>query len=242
MRKRKFTLIEMLVVIAIIGILASMLMPTLTKSLNTAKMISCLNNLKHAGMGTSVYANNYNDYVRITPDHYGSRFGYGISNFSPFTYMLVSDSNISVAGGSISLTGDFYTEIEARTGLVCPNDLGSQKNNAQKYRVSSYIGRFLAAASSSHPKYGKFRNQKYIKRSRLNNWALYTENFQYNRVFHEEGFSVALNFLRNDSSASTYLNRLYNNDGTSRLPFVGNWGASPGWAGFEEVFADMTAD
>lgn len=58
--KHGFTLVEMLVVMSIIMIMASMMLPSLTRAKEKAKTITCVNNLHQLGLAMRMYVDEHN--------------------------------------------------------------------------------------------------------------------------------------------------------------------------------------
>src|SRR5579872_3193597 len=59
--KSGFTLIEMLVVIAIIAILTAILFPVFAQAREAARKTSCLSNMKQVGLATLLYVQDYDE-------------------------------------------------------------------------------------------------------------------------------------------------------------------------------------
>ena len=63
--RKNFTLIELLIVVAIIAILAGMLLPALNAAREKAQAIGCISNLKQSMMYIQMYDNSSNGYVTL---------------------------------------------------------------------------------------------------------------------------------------------------------------------------------
>lgn len=111
--KQRFTLIELLIVIAIITLLAAMLLPALSSAKDRAKSITCSSNLKQLGTYQTMYIDSYDGYILLPSSNNG------ITSYTgTWIYVLLT----SVMGDKRTSTAISEDSPFRKTPLSCPSD------------------------------------------------------------------------------------------------------------------------
>jgi prepilin-type N-terminal cleavage/methylation domain-containing protein/prepilin-type processing-associated H-X9-DG protein len=106
--KDAFTLIELLIVVAIISLLAAILFPVFNRARENARRTACQSNLRQMGLATLQYCQDYDD---VLPGE------------------STSDQPVPLTGNRVQLWMDLiYPYIKNQQVFMCPNDLGQAPN------------------------------------------------------------------------------------------------------------------
>lgn len=164
--RKEFTLIEMLIVIAIIAILAALLMPALQRARDSAYQASCANNLRQIYLGFMGFAENNNsripptnhDYTNpaLSGGEYIGEFGLdadGTGSSGSWTQAIgpyLGHSNWFYGYKSLANAEQLAIQDAARRSIVnCPAAIPTERSfDRITYGKSSRLGRNASKDSS----------------------------------------------------------------------------------------------
>ena len=145
--KNAFTLMELLAVIAIIGILAALLLPVLSRSKAQARRTTCLNNLRQINLALQLYAGANDDILPAAPNT-AAYTAFVTNHFAVFYKGLVKGyaglpRRIVVTGQNLPCPADdFYFDGSYKSGSY---------HGASNVDFSSYAYNGLGGTTNAPP-------------------------------------------------------------------------------------------
>jgi len=123
-RRRAFTLVEMLVVLAIIALLVAILFPVFSRVREKGRQANCVSNLKQLGIGFAQYVQDNDEYYPMEA------------------------YNLNATGGTIVWPSLIYTYVKDQDVYKCPDDTLTADFGAVTFPVSYGYSTYFGLAHS----------------------------------------------------------------------------------------------
>ncbi len=131
-RSAGFTLVELLVVIAIIALLASLLLPALSRAKEAARKATCISNLRQLALGTTLYAQEYND---TFPGVWDGSVGGGRDSGTNGWIFFIGFGRPTVFNAAL---GVLFPYVSATNVFECPSD---RVHSGDSYALNALLSR-----------------------------------------------------------------------------------------------------
>jgi prepilin-type N-terminal cleavage/methylation domain-containing protein/prepilin-type processing-associated H-X9-DG protein len=145
-RRRGFTLVELLVVMAIIGVLVGLLLPAVQAAREAARRTSCLNNLCQLGLAIHHYefsmehlpAGSINDSGPIRSEENGQHVSWAVQ-ILPYLEQQAAYEHFDLNAGAYAPVNEVVRGMEIPTFLCPSNPMGPSQNDGGKRVAPSHF-------------------------------------------------------------------------------------------------------
>ncbi|MBK8913256.1 MAG: prepilin-type N-terminal cleavage/methylation domain-containing protein [Phycisphaerales bacterium] len=186
-RNRAFTLVELLVVVAIIALLMSLLFPGLATAKKQAREAVCMSNLRQVTTGFIMYASEWsdflpgsvNDVVGTNPTAPGARTFCWLGTWRDWwTDGSSSDANVTTTYNRVPSGGSIFRYVSDEKVYKCPEDLLERKRLHNNYiqRLKPRYSYTAPPVISGAPM-AKLRGMRWAER-----FTTFNENVDFNRA------------------------------------------------------------
>lgn len=136
MRRKGFTLIEVLVVIAVVSLLMALLMPALARARQQGKSVLCMSNLRQLAIAAQMYANGNDDYFPMATV---TEVDGSVYKLCAWDFTTVYDSGNKYLEPGLMWQGETTERVQQCPGFKGAANWGEDKYTGYNYNTS-YIG------------------------------------------------------------------------------------------------------